>query len=109
MTGRTLIALLLVPLAAIEAADARLRGTFQQGLWRGEDPRITHHNGSYYYVENASGQGPRVIYRSKSLIDRGEPRPLPEGFPLFAPIYVETLNGATYKKWFAFDTQGVLV
>jgi len=40
------------------------------------DPRITCHNGWYYYVENPRSRGPRVIDRSKSLIDRGEPRTL---------------------------------
>ena len=97
---------LAVSAAAQDAGTPRKprQSTFQQGLWRGEDPRITRHNGWYYYVENPSGQGPRVIYRSKSLIDRGSPRTLPDGFPLFSPVYVGTLNGVTYNKWYALDT-----
>jgi hypothetical protein len=104
-TIATITAWFLGLLATRDAAGAPSQGTFQQGLWRGEDPRVTHHHGWFYYVENASGQGPRLIYRSKSLVDRGESRHLPDGFPLFAPIYVDSLDGVAYRKWFAFDTE----
>jgi len=104
--GVAVMAVLLMLVAApTQPRAGATAGTFHQGLWRGEDPRITRHRDWYYYVENAGGRGPRRIYRSRSLIDRGEPRTLPDGFPLFAPVYVGTLNGVTYNKWYAFDTQ----
>ena len=86
-------------------ATAASGEAFRQGLWRGEDPRVTFHKGSYYHIENPTGPpGRRLIYRSKSLIDRGLPRDLPEGFPLFAPVFIDTLNGVRVGKWYAFDT-----
>lgn len=81
--------------------------TFTQGLWRGQDPRASFDSktGYYYYVEDTS-EG-MVLFRSKSLVDRGdveERRNLPTGYPLCAPVYVEKMNGVTYNKWFAFGT-----
>lgn len=80
-------------------------GTFTQGFWRGQDPRCSFDpkTGYYYYVEDtASGI---VMFRSKSLIARGsaeERRVMPAGFPLHAPVFVESMNGVTYNKWYAF-------
>ena len=81
------------------------RGTFTQGMWRGQDPRVSFdvNTGWYYYVEDtAAGM---VMFRSKSLIERGgeeDRRVMPRGFPLFAPVYVESMNGVDYNKWYAF-------
>lgn len=81
-------------------------GSFRQGLWHGEDPRVSSHDGWYYYVENPVGaHGHRSIYKSRSLIERGEPRALPDGFPLFAPLWIERMNDVDYHKWYAFDGQ----
>jgi hypothetical protein len=99
------LAITFIALCMAFPAIAQSRGTFQQGLWSGEDPRVTFRDGWYYHVENPRGQGPRVIYRSKSLFDLGEPRKLPDGFPLFAPVFIDRLNGVVYQKWYAFDTQ----
>lgn len=76
--------------------------TFAQGVWRGRDPRITYRNGFYYHVEVGRLSTSRNrIYKSKSLIDRGQPRLLPKGFPLVEPEYIESLNGVNYQKWYA--------
>jgi hypothetical protein len=51
--------------------------------------------------------GVRKLYKSKSLIDRGEGKVTPPVgdayFPLFAPVYIGRLGGQTYNRWFAFD------
>jgi hypothetical protein len=59
--------LFLAQFTALCAADARPPGTFQQGLWRGEDARVTQHNGWFYQVENGSREGPRLICQSKFM------------------------------------------
>lgn len=80
--------------------------TFAQGLYRGEDPRVRRVNGHYYWVANEGRT--RKLFRSDSLVDRGVGKPVPPqggaAFPLFAPVYIETLNGQRYDAWFAFDT-----
>ena len=75
--------------------------TFKQPLWRGEDPRIRLANGYYYSMFSRGSE--RVLFKSKSLVDRGEGKVVPSGFPLFAPIFIDTLNGVNYNAWFAFD------
>ena len=79
--------------------------TFTQGLWRGQDPRVSFdkQTGTYYYVEDTAAG--IVLFRSKSLIERGgedNRRVLPRGFPLAAPVYVQSMNGVRYDKWYAF-------
>lgn len=96
--------LMLVGFPSVFAAGEE---TFTQGLWRGQDPRASFDSktGYYYYIEDtAEGM---VMFRSKSLVDRGdveERRVMPAGFPLCAPVYVEEMNGVTYNKWYAFGT-----
>ena len=80
--------------------------TFSQGLWRGEDSRVSFHNGFYYTMFS---RGPeRVLFKSASIIDRGPGKVVPTAngveFPLFAPLYIDNINGTSYKAWFAFDT-----
>ena len=88
----------------MEAARSEEMG-FTQGLWRGQDPRVSYDaaTGYYYYVEDtASGI---VMFRSRSLIERGgeeDRRVMPAGFPLFAPVFVDTMEGVRYDKWYAF-------
>lgn len=92
-------------LMGFSSASASGEKTFTQGLWRGQDPRASFDSktGYYYYVEDtAAGM---VMFRSKSLVDRGDVndrRVMPRGFPLCAPVYVDTMNGVTYNKWYAF-------
>jgi GH43 family beta-xylosidase len=80
--------------------------TFTQGLYRGEDPRVRFTRGHYYWVANEGRT--RKLFRSASLVDRGVGKPVPlqggAALPLFAPVYIETLNGQRYDAWFAFDT-----
>ena len=80
--------------------------TFTQGLWRGEDSRVSFRNGNYYTVFSRGSD--RVLFKSPSIIDRGPGKVVPQqngsGFPLFAPVYIDTLNGVNYNAWFAFDT-----
>lgn len=94
----------LVPMSAFAQENG---ATFTQGLWRGQDPRVSFDaaSGWYYYVEDtAAGM---VLFRSHSLIARGgeeDRRVLPRGFPLFAPVYVDSMNGVDYNKWYAFGS-----
>jgi GH43 family beta-xylosidase len=80
--------------------------TFAQGVSRGEDPRVRFERGHYYSVFNEGRT--RKLHRSDSLLDRGPGKVVPAhggaAFPLFAPVYIDTLNGHTYDAWFAFDT-----
>ncbi|RYF09184.1 MAG: hypothetical protein EOO40_07345, partial [Deltaproteobacteria bacterium] len=80
--------------------------TLIQGLWRGEDPRVRLVNGVYYAVYTEGNA--RKMYRSKSLIDRGDGKTVPNrngvAFPLFAPLYVSKIGSTAYNKWYAFDT-----
>ena len=78
-----------------------LLGTFTQGLWRGEDVRISQANGFYYSVYSVGGE--RRLFKSASLIDRGEGKHLPPNFPLYAPQWIDRIGDVTYNAWFAFD------
>lgn len=99
----SLVLIAILALAGPNGCAAMSMGrTFAQGLWRGRDPRIMYHEGFYYYVEPGRVSTSRnLIYKSRSLIDSGKPRLLPEGFPLIEPEYIESLNGVNYQKWYA--------
>ncbi len=91
--------------AGMVSAAGEDTGTFTQGLWRGQDPRVSYNaeTGDYYYIEDTVDG--MVMFRSKSLIERSGPeerRVMPAGFPLCAPVYIEEMNGVTYNKWYAF-------
>ena len=81
---------------------------FAQGLWRGEDPRISLVQGWYYQLGYIGHD--LVLYKHRSLLDRGAPKMLPSGqagsFPYFLPIFVARLGGQQVGAWFAID-QGV--
>lgn len=77
-------------------------GSFTQPLWHGEDARIERVGSSYYSVWRLGNT--RLLYKHASLIDRGVGKVLPLGFPLFAPKFIETLNGDTYNAWVAIGT-----
>ena len=103
----TTLVLILVGCGSMASCATKGTGTFTQGFWRGQDPRASYDpkTGYYYYVEDASAG--MVMFRSKSLIERGDAenrRVMPTGFPLCAPVYVEKMNGVTYNKWFAFGS-----
>ena len=76
-------------------------GAYQQGLWAGRDPKATFRNGTYYYIEHSMG-GLGLIFKSKTALQRGEPKILPPGFPLVVLSFVEELGGKRYDQWFAF-------
>lgn len=103
----TLLAACALLAVGIVPSSAAGEKTFTQGLWRGQDPRASFDakSGYYYYVEDTAGG--MVMFRSKSLVDRGDVndrRVMPRGFPLCAPVYIEKMNGVTYNKWYAFGT-----
>ena len=101
----TTLVLIIVGCGSMASCATSAPKTFTQGFWRGQDPRASYdpNTGYYYYVEDASAG--MVMFRSKSLVERGDAenrRVLPNGFPLCAPVFVEKMNGVTYNKWFAF-------
>ena len=81
--------------------------TFAQGLFRGQDPRVSQRAGYYYYV----GWVGQVLemFKSKSLVDQGVGKPLPAamGSPLFAPVYIDQVRGVTYNAWYIFGGTSV--
>lgn len=112
MLKRTLLLLMAIVLMSggcmsMTALAEQEQGVFTQGMWRGQDPRVSFdaQTGYYYYVEDAAAG--MVMFRSKSLIERGgeeDRRVMPRGFPLAAPVYVENMNGVEYNKWYAFGS-----
>ncbi len=94
------------PVPGTGASPLANLATFSQGLWRGEDSRVSFRNGFYYTMFSRGAD--RVLFKSASIIDRGPGKVVPTQngaqFPLFAPLYIDTLNGVSYKAWFAFDT-----
>lgn len=102
---RILSAVLALMLMLAATVSASASGTFTQGLWRGQDPRVfqVKSTGYYYYLEDTVDGV--VMFRSKSLVERSGPderRVMPAGFPLCTPVYIEEMNGVTYNRWYAF-------
>lgn len=90
--------------AALGGSGGATTTTFSQGLFRGQDPRLSRRNGFYYYVGYVGQQ--LEIFKSKSLVDLGVGKPLPAGMTatLFAPVYIDTLGGVAYNAWYVFGS-----
>src|SRR3954454_3806939 len=54
----------------LEVASPTRARTFDNPLYRGADPWVVHHEGSYYYCQASHGH--IEVWKSPTLLDKGE-------------------------------------
>lgn len=76
--------------------------SFAQGVFRGQDTRITQRNGFYYYT-GFVGQTLK-LWKYKSMVDPGVGKDFPAGMnnTLFAPVYIDKVGNTEYNTWYVF-------
>ena len=82
---------------------------YQQGLFRGQDPRLVLHNGAYFFTGYLGGN--LTLYKSKSMVDLGVGKNVAGtlGSALGSPFYIDSVGGQKVGAYFIFGSTALFV
>jgi GH43 family beta-xylosidase len=94
--------------SAIYKVGPQSAGYFNNALYAGQDPFMAYDNGNYYYLEGIAGSLGIIMYKSPSMVDRGESKVIFR-IPNSGWNSGELWAPAMYKvsgKWYIYYTAG---